>query len=687
MRNNDPIIYNQGDEHESIRQQAQQNYTDCITILQTQWYQADLDQRFAMGDQDIWGLIFPGVATYRRKIFNFNIINPIIQAISGFQRQTRKSTVCIPVMSPMQKTADQFTKCLYHVHKNSGAYQVYSDAFEQGALTQGLGFISMFLDYATDPISPEIKTRYIDMKSCLYDPYFRKTDMSDCRFFRTRQFFDKQEAALIYPQFADKILSLPKGSYRDDKFYYMPEVYQIQFPHLVAIDEYWYLASRKATFLIDKYTEEAQEFEGTPEQLKLIINKMGERIKVIKKNRQTVRRALLLNEKVIVDEPNPYGLDSYPIVPVTAYFTPDTPYYAYKFRSIVRDMRDAQFLFARRKTADLDIIESQQQGLKIKKGALVTPEDSLNSGAGRVLVVSEKAQMTDVEQMQIIPPSPIMLQMEEMLMNITYRIAGVDPSAMGIDVDDKAGIISMMRQAATSRNLQRLFDQLDEAQRLCGEIQLQMIQKNWTSAKIKNIIGEEPTDEFNNKLFFKYGCKVVQGTLTETQQQLELGQLLHLREMTQDASLNEDIVKAMTIQNKDEIIERLNKNAQQAAEQAQQMQQLQMQQLQVDNETKMAYAHSQHGLARERIAKIQTDKAIAEDKLKRAEQEDTASLLNLVRTIKEMQGMDTQQLSAKIDMLHRINELNFDDRIGTDMSMRNKAEEESQTPQPAEQQI
>ncbi len=106
------------------------------------------------------------------------------------------------------------------------------------------------------------------------------------------------------------------------------------------------------------------------------------KFKLIKKPKQTVRRTLLVNDVVIVDEPNPYGIDRYPFVPFLGYFTADTAYYAYKFKGIVRDIRDAQYLFNRRKVADLDILESQQQGMKVKKGALVTPEDSLNRGNG-----------------------------------------------------------------------------------------------------------------------------------------------------------------------------------------------------------------------------------------------------------------------------------------------------------------
>ncbi len=618
------------------------------------WYQADVDQRFSMADQDIWGQLFPGVATYRRKIFNFNIINPIIQAISGHQRSTRKSSIVIPVLKECQKTADQLTKSLYYIHNQSGAYQVYSDCFEQGALVQGLGFLSIYRDLTDDPISGDIKLRYIDMKSCLFDPYMRKHDMSDARFFWTRQFFDREEAARSYPHFADSILALPKGTYRDDKFYYMPEVYQIQFPNMIAFDEYWYSSTKECEYLIDKETEETQEFQGDEEDARDIIRQFGKRLKIIKGTKKTVRRTVLVNDRVLVDEADPNGIDRYPIVPMQAYCTPDTPYYAYKYRGVVRDMRDAQYLYNRLKVSNLDILDAQQQGIKVKQGALVTPEDSLNQGHGRVLSIKKEYSLDDVQPMPIVPPSPVMLQMEEQLMQIVHRIAGVDPSAMGVDVDDKAGIISMMRQAATARNLQRLFDQFDEAQRLAGDIMCQMMMKNWTYGKFKQVLGEEPTAEFDNKAFFKYGCKVVQSVLTETQQQLELAQLLHLNEILPGVVSPGRIINAMTLQNKDELIKEIEANQKQQQDQQNKMAELQMQQMQVDNQTKISYAHSQEGLAAERVAKIQTDRAVAEDKLKRAHEQDTHALLNLVKIAKELRGLDVDHLTKQVELLKEL---------------------------------
>lgn len=667
MRNSDPTFWPGVEADSEKRMEMNRNYSDSINILQTQWAQADLDQRFAIGDQDVWGILFPSVSTYRRKMFNFNLINSTLQMPAGYQRQHRKSTICVPVQSPMQRTADQMTKCLYYVHNQSGAYQVYSDAFEQGALTQGIGLVSIYKDTTDDPSSGDIKIKYHDFRSILIDPFFRRHDLSDCRFIWTRQFFDKQEAANLYSQFSDEILSLPPGSYKDDKFYYMPEVYQIQFPNLIAFDEYWYLSSREGEYLVDTETNEMQEFLGDEEDFRIIRMKLGKnRFRLVKKTRPTVRRTILINDRIIVDEPNPYGLDRYPHVPFLGYFTPDTPYYAYKFRGIVRDLRDAQFLFNRRKVTDLDILESQQQGMKVKKGALVTPDDSLNQGNGRVLVIDSAHEMSDVEQMQIIPPSPTMIEMENQLKDVMRQISGVNEELLGAASDDMAGILSMLRQGAGLTTLQRLFDQFDESQRLCGDIIIEMIQKNWTYNKVKQVIGEEPTPEFDDKAFYKYGAKVVQGVLTETQQQLELGQLLHLREILGEATpppVIERIVDAMYIQNKEELKESMQKFQQAKAEQDQKMQELQMQQLQVETETKLAYARSQDGLAQERIAKIQTDMAVAEDKLRRAEHEDTESLLALVKTLKELQTMDVSNIKSKIEMLSAINSLTFEEKM------------------------
>ena len=650
----DPIFWpgSQYDYH--IKQLIQSNYQDSITNMQVQWAQADLDERTWLGDPNVWGGMFPTNITQRRKMFNFNLTHSTVMMVTGHQRRNRKSTICIPVRSPVQKTADQFTKCLYHIH-NNGGYSVYSDAFERGAIVQGFGLVSIFPDYSTDPISPDIKMRFVDMKSIMLDPFFRNKDLSDCRFIHTRQYFGKEEAKLLYPQHAEEIENTPfGGAPKDDKFYYMPENYGLQVNKLLSFDEYWYLSQREAIYAVDVETEEVKEIFGDEEDLRVVLYELKDKVKIIRKPKQSINRCILVNGRVMEDKQRPYGIDRYSYVGFYGNFNPDTPYIGYKYKGIVRDMRDSQFLYDVRKGTDLDILSSQQQGIKVKKGALLTPDDSLNNGNGRVLVINDKMQMDDVQPMEIIPPSPVMLQMEDMLKSVMREISGVNDELLGSAVDDKAGVLSMLRQGAGLTTLQKYFDQFEDSQRECGDICIQLIQHFWSYGKIKSVIGEEPTPEFDDKAFFSYGAKIVQGVLTETQEQLELAQLFELQQRFGDIFPSDEIVQIMTIQNKDRIIEKMQAAQKQQQEQQQKMAEMQMQQMQVDNQTKISYAQSQQSLSNEREAKIQTDIAIAEDKLKRAHTEDTAALLNVLKMLKELEGMDISHLQQKVEILNSL---------------------------------
>lgn len=638
----------------NINGMIESNYQDSITNLQVQWDQADIDERSWLGDPSMWSALYPTGITQRRRMFNFNLTHSLVMAVTGNQRRNRKVTTCIPVKSPVQKTADQLTKCLYYVHGNGG-YEVYSDAFERGALVKGFGLVNIFPDYSCDPVSPDIKLRYCDFNSIIIDPFFRQKDLSDCRYIWQRQFFSKEEACLFYPEQREEIEQTPgMGNLKDGKFYYMPENFGLQQTHLMAFDEYWYQATREAIYAVDTLTDEVKEIFGDEEDIRIVMLELGDKVRLIRKPKKTVRRVIRVNNRVMIDEERPYGTDRYAHVGFYGNFNPDTPYVSYKYKGMVRDIRDSQYLFDVRKGTDLDILSSQQQGLKVKKGALVTPTDSLNQGNGRVLVINEKNSMDDVQPMEIVPPSPVMLQMEDMLKSVMREISGVNEELLGAALDDKAGVLAMLRQGASLTTLQKYSDNFDESQKLCGEIIIEMIQHFWSYGKVKAVLGEEPTPEFDNKAFFKYGAKVAKGVLTETQEQLELAQLFELQERFGPIFPPDEIVQAMTIQNKDRIIEKMLAAQKAQQEQQQKMAELQMQQMQVDNQTKMSYSASQQSLANEREAKIQTDIAVAEDKLKRAAQEDTHSLLNLIKSIKELDGMDLAHLEQKVNILNAL---------------------------------
>lgn len=72
-------------------------YSKYITINQSFWSEADIDSRFKAGDQSLWNDIYGNLPAFRKRQFSFNRIRRIINMISGYQRQHRKSTVVTPI--------------------------------------------------------------------------------------------------------------------------------------------------------------------------------------------------------------------------------------------------------------------------------------------------------------------------------------------------------------------------------------------------------------------------------------------------------------------------------------------------------------------------------------------------------------------------------------------------------------
>jgi hypothetical protein len=235
-----------------------------------------------------------------------------------------------------------------------------------------------------------------------------------------------------------------------------------------------------------------------------------------------------------------------------------------------------------------------------------------------------------------------MIQLSELLGQEISQISGVNEELLGSAQDEKAGILSMLRQGAGLTTLQILFDQLDQAQRLLGKIHLEMIQSNWTPGKVRLITGEEPSQEFYNRAFGKYDAIVEESPLTATQRQFSLQQKLYLREMGVPIPI-QSIIEDTNFTGKDELIQQMQQQEQAQQKQQEMLANLQMQQMQVDNETKISYAEGQKALAVERINKTRLDAALSAERIQRADEDRTGSILNLVKAAKELQGMDAER--------------------------------------------
>ncbi len=640
-----PEYYDEKDR--PILSKMQAFYSQSITINESFWSEADTDTRFEAGDQTLWQDIYGNLPLNRRRQFNFNRIRRVKNMIGGHQRRNRKSTVVIPIENGDDDTADQLSKVLIWQNTQAGVLDTISSAFD-GALVTGMNLLQVWMDYRSDPLSGDIRVDNCSYNSFLIDPFFRKPDLSDCNGIWKRTFVTKREALSLLPHYADQIMQLVGIDSRDGKFQFMPESYNFSVYNLLSYDEYYYRDYRMAKMVVDTETSKSVEWTSENAEGLRTLLKLYPQLTLIEHEVPTVKLAIVVQGKVMYNGPQPSGIDVYPFVPVLGYYQPQLAYFPLRIQGIVRGLRDAQFLYNRRRVIELDILESQiNSGWKFKENALVNPEHVYLEGQGRGLALKEEASMSDVEKIQPAAVPPSMIQLSELLGKEIQEISGVNEELLGSATDEKAGILSMLRQGAGLTTLQILFDQLDYAQKILGNIMIKMIQNNFTPGKVERIIAAPASESFYDKSFGKYDSVVEEGLNTSTQKQMQFAQLLQLREAGVPIP-DESLLEAATIQDKKKIIEMVQAQQQQQQEAQQKQEQVQMANLQAQTKLAEARAVADEGLGLERISRIDENKALAVEREAEAVKDRELGILHMVKALKEIESVDLQQLEKII---------------------------------------
>ena len=639
--------------HQDIIQDFGESYERAYQLWNTFYAEAYKDLSYYLGNQ--WSLEeLSYLNNQRRSSFTYNKIRRLINLVLGYHIKNRLSIVASPIENASDETASMLTDVIQYVMQYAGGYESITEAFK-GALTTGMSMISPYMDYRNDPVSGNIGFHVDPWNSIILDPFFTKKDLSDCSFVARRKFLSRTEVLSLHPDKESLIMSLPWGS-RDDKFTYMPYARQWGMQKLLNYTEYWRTRWQTKDVLVDMMTGETREWDGDKKRLKLY-REFFPQIEVIRKPVKSVELGIIVEGELLYYGKDPFGIDDYPFVPFMAIFEPSYDLYTWKIQSLVRIMRDPQTEINKRRSKMVDILDSQlNSGWIAKTNSVSNPTSLYKSGQGQVIFMKPEAQMTDVQRMDPARIDPSMFQLENEFEKDLFEILGLSPENVGMAENDKiesAGILSKMRQAAGWIPMQDIFEGLRESQKLLGRKILKMAQKNYTPEKVKLITKKEPSQEFYSKAFSQYDIVIEEGLLTDSQKQTQFTQLLALKSLGVNVT-DEEIIVNSNLHDKKPMEERI-KAEKESAQQIQQMQmQMAMQQQAAMTKSVDSKSKSDESLAAERLAKISLDKALNAERLQRAEEEKTAGVLNLIKAVKELEGMDLNMLVQKIDLLRSI---------------------------------
>lgn len=620
---NNALEPNQG----NVRQWLDNLYSKFQPIEQSRWNQSNIDTLFYAGSQTFVNRYFNFSPTTSYQQYYFNLIQQPVNMLTGYQRQHRKSINYIPSEGADPNTTDQYTRIITHISNTESIHEQFSKACELAAVA-GMCLLQPYLDYTgDDQAQGSIKLKIWEYNSFLVDPYFRNPDMSDAQFVWCQEYISKQEAESRFPDNVNSIKPMAGTPQRYGSFYFLPENYNMARNDLMVLSYVWYKWKRKKKRLYSRTRNQFFDFAGGDGQLEQILYNIPD-MEEVTVEVPCWKLAVVLNDQLMFQGNNPLGFDTCPFVPVFWNYEPHINYYDLRVRSLVRTMRDPQFLFNYKVITNNDIAAATiNAGWKRKIGAVANEDNLKKAGQGWDVIINDGYEMTDVEKIipSAVPESDLALAQQ--MADLIYNTSGINlENWSGQDDKQTSSLTVLLKQAANLMVFQKYFDQWDYSLKIVGDKLLNIVLNNWNAEKVALLIGEEPTPHFYSKIFAKYQVIVEEGLLTPTQKNFQAQQMMEINERFGREVLPPSmIIKDMNIQGKTEIMQFLQQQEQQQSAMQQEAQNVQhafehakLQELMSKAAANVATARERHGRAEadiglfeERLSEITQNRAMA----------------------------------------------------------------------------
>ena len=580
--------------------------------------------------------------------------------LTGYERQHRKNFSYVPCEGADPKTTDQYTKIITHIANAGSIHEQKSKAKELSAVS-GMVLAQPYLDYTgDDQAQGELKLKIWEYNSFLVDPYFRSPDMSDAQFVWCQEYISKQEAENRFPDKMEAIRPMAGTPQRYGSFYFLPENYNMARNDLMVLSYVWYRWKRKKKRLYSRTRNQFFDFAGGDGNLEQILYAIPD-MEEVTVEVPCWKLAVVLNDQLMFQGDNPLGFDGCPFIPYFWNYEPHINYYDLRVRSLVRTMRDPQFLYNYKIITNNDIASATiNAGWKRKVGAVANEDNLKKAGQGWDVIINDGFEMTDVEKIipSAVPESDLALAQQ--MADLIYQTSGINLENWSGQNDKQVSSLTMMlKSAANLMVFQKYFDQWDFSDKLLGERLIQIVLNNWNAEKVGLYIGEEPTPHFYSKVFAKYQTIVEEADLTPTQQNLQAQQMMDMNQaFGREVFPPSMIIPKLNITGKGEIIPYLQQQEQQAAAVQSEAQNIQHSVEEMKMKELMAKIHNQLSQARERDSRSESNVGLFEERMSMisknhalASKEKMAALAQLLETIQKFGEVETFLKSNQLESI------------------------------------
>lgn len=507
-----------------------------------QWNPADLQKLYAE----------------KRPALTINLILPIINLLSGIQRQGREEVTVVARKGGFKKLAEVYTQVLRHCLDVTDADYEIADSFLDGIIGNK-GWLNIGIDYDSDPIHGDIVVQKVSPFDVREDPDAREYDLNKTgRYVIRDRWMDKEAIGLNWPNKAAEIeqggleIDPASGDVTGD-----PEKGRLRW----RVRECWWKKFEKRLLLINAANGTMKTVRVDQAELAVAISRQSGRWHIKEWVVPVLCKTITAGNLVLEDADDPYnGVITFPYYRFCPYWVD-----GYVMGVTQNLMGPQQEVNKRRSQALHNLNQAANSGYVVKKVLNNYDRHLAKFGSTPGVVLDESKAGGKIERLEPAPISDGHITAAGLSAEDMKEISGVNFDLLGqlIEGHNESGKAIELRQAQGMKVVEIVFGNFARTQKLIalGLVDMVRFTEVYSDEEIRMIAAEKnetvDTDLLRSRKVGKYGIRIESSSSTPTARYANFMSIMEIARMYPDRIGPEMVIEHSDLPKKELIMQEI----------------------------------------------------------------------------------------------------------------------------------
>lgn len=519
--------------------------------------------RFYTGDQ--WDPAdLEKLQSEKRPALTINLILPIINLLSGIQRQGRQDISVVARKGGLKPLASVYTQLLRHCMDMSDADYEVADCFLDGVIGSK-GWLHMDIDYTEDPLAGDLTVRKVSPFAVREDPDAKEYDLNKSgKFVIHDEWMDKDALLLNYPE---KRADIEAGGLDID-----PASGDVMPSDAKAMEgsnaklryrvrQCWWKQYQKRLAMINTLTGSVKTVSPAQQELAMAIAAKSKQWVVKDWVVPVLNKTVTAGNLVLDDIENPFG------GAVRFPYTRFCPFWVdgYVMGVVQNLIGPQQEVNKRRSQALHNLNQTANSGFKVKKVLNNYDRHLAKFGSTPGVVLDESKAGGSIERIEPAPLSEGHIRASSMSADDMKEISGANPDLMGQVIENYAesGKAIELRQAQGMKVVEVMFDNFARTQKLLAMGLVDMIRFTdvYSDEEIRAVIAESNENIdlalLKSRRVGRYGISVQSSSSSPTARYANFMSVLEIARMYPERVPAEAVIENSDLADKETLLEQL----------------------------------------------------------------------------------------------------------------------------------